>query len=48
MTIKDLRDINWENVTIDDLAKAHDLKGMSFELDNGRISRVFIDEEELE
>lgn len=48
MSIKDLRDINWETVTVDDLTKAHELKGMSFEVDNGRISRVFIDEEELD
>ena len=48
MSIKDLRDINWEAVTVDDLTKAHELKGMSFEVDNGRISRVFIDEEELD
>ena len=48
MSIKDLRDINWEKVTVDDLTKAHELKGMSFEVDNGRISRVFIDEEELD
>ena len=48
MSIKDLRDINWEAVTVDDLVKAHELKGMSFEVDNGRISRVFIAEEELD
>jgi hypothetical protein len=48
MTINELQDINWETVTIDDLVKAHDLKGMSFEVDNGRISRVFMNEEELE
>lgn len=48
MSINELQDINWETVTVDDLSKAHDLKGMSFEVDNGRISRVFIDEEELE
>ena len=48
MSIKDLRDINWEEVIVDDLVKAHELKGMSFEVDNGRISRVFIDEEELD
>lgn len=48
MTINELQDINWETVTVDDLTKAHDLKGMYFEVDNGRISRVFIDEEELE
>jgi len=48
MSIKDLRDINWETVTVDDLTKAHELKGMSFEVDNGRISRVFIDGEELD
>ena len=48
MSIKELQDINWEMVTVDDLTKAHDLKGMSFEVDNGRISRVFMSEEELE
>lgn len=48
MSIKDLHDINWEAVTVDDLVKAHELKGMSFEVDNGRISRVLIDEEELD
>lgn len=48
MTINELQDINWDTVTVDDLTKAHDLKGMSFEVDNGRISRVFIDEEELD
>ena len=48
MTINELQDINWENVTVDDLVKAHDLKGMSFEVDNGRISRVFMNEEELD
>jgi hypothetical protein len=48
MTINELQDINWEMVTVDDLTKAHDLKGMSFEVDNGRISRVFMNEEELE
>lgn len=48
MTINELKDINWETVTVDDLTKAHDLKGMSFEVDNGRISRVFIDEEVLD
>lgn len=48
MSIKDLQDIDWETVTVDDLTKAHDLKGMSFEVDNGRISRVFMNEEELE
>nr|WP_315104213.1 hypothetical protein [uncultured Catonella sp.] len=48
MSIKDLTDINWETVTVDDLKKAHDLKGMSFEVDNGRISRVLVDEEELD
>lgn len=48
MTINELQDINWETVTVDDLTKAHELKGISFEVDNGRISRVFIDEEELE
>lgn len=48
MTVNELQDINWEMVTVDDLIKAHDLKGMSFEVDNGRISRIFIDEEELE
>lgn len=48
MTINELQDINWETVTVDDLTKAHDLNGMYFEVDNGRISRVFIDEEELE
>lgn len=48
MSIKELQDINWEMVTVDDLTKAHDLKGMSFEVDNGRISRILIDEEELE
>lgn len=48
MTINELQDINWDTVTVDDLTKAHDLKGMSFEVDNGRISRVFIDEEVLD
>lgn len=48
MTINELQDINWETVTVDDLTKAHDLKGMSFEVDNGRISRVFMNEEVLE
>lgn len=48
MTINELQDINWEMVTVDDLIKAHDLKGMSFEVDNGRISRILIDEEELD
>ena len=48
MSIKELQDINWEMVTVDDLTKAHDLKGMSFEVDNGRISRIFIDEEVLD
>lgn len=48
MTINELQDINWETVTVDDLTKAHDLKGMSFEVDNGRISRILIDEEELD
>lgn len=48
MTINELQDINWETVTVDDLTKAHELKGISFEVDNGRISRIFIDEEELE
>nr|DAU22372.1 MAG TPA: hypothetical protein [Caudoviricetes sp.] len=48
MTINELQDINWETVTVDDLTKAHDLKGMSFEVDNSRISRVFMNEEELE
>lgn len=48
MSIKDLRDIDWEKVTVDDLTKAHKLKGMSFEVDNGRISKVLIDEEELD
>ena len=48
MTINELQDINWEMVTVDDLTKAYDLKGMSFEVDNGRISRILIDEEELE
>ena len=48
MSIKDLRDINWETVTVDDLTKAHEFRGMSFEVDNGKISRVFIDEEELD
>nr|DAN32214.1 MAG TPA: hypothetical protein [Caudoviricetes sp.] len=48
MTINELQDINWEMATVDDLTKAHDLKGMSFEVDNGRISRVFIDAEELD
>ena len=48
MTINELQDINWEMVTVDDLTKAHELRGISFEVDNGRISRVFIDEEELD
>jgi len=48
MTINELQDINWETVTVDDLTKAHDLKGMSFEVDNGRISRGFMNEEELD
>jgi hypothetical protein len=48
MTINELQDINWEMVTVDDLTKAHELKGMSFEVDNGRISRIFIDEEVLD
>ena len=48
MTINELQDINWEMVTVDDLTKAHELKGMSFEVDNRRISRILIDEEELE
>lgn len=48
MSINELQDINWEMVTVDDLTKAHELKGMSFEVDNGRISRILIDEEELE
>nr|DAW41507.1 MAG TPA: hypothetical protein [Caudoviricetes sp.] len=48
MTINELQDINWETVTVDDLTKAHELKGISFEVDNGRISRIFIDEEELD
>lgn len=48
MTINELQDINWETVTVDDLNKAHELKGISFEVDNGRISRIFIDEEELD
>lgn len=48
MSIKELQDINWEMVTVDDLTKAHELRGISFEVDNGRISRVFIDEEELD
>ena len=48
MSIKDLQNINWETITVDDLVKAHELRGMSFEVDTGRISRIFIDEEELE
>lgn len=48
MSINELQDINWEMVTVDDLIKAHDLKGMSFEVDNGRISMVFMNEEELD
>ena len=27
MTINELQDINWDTVTVDDLTKAHDLKG---------------------
>jgi len=48
MTINELQDINWETVTVDDLSKAHDLKGMSFEVDNGRVSRGVFDEGGLE
>ena len=48
MSIKDLQNIPWETITVDDLVKAHELRGMSFEVDNGRISRIFIDEEELD
>ena len=47
MSIKDLRDINWETVTVDDLTKAHELRGMDFEVDNGRITKVYYLEEVL-
>lgn len=50
MSIKDLRDINWEMVTIGDLIDAHNRKGMCFEVNNGKIelSDIFINEEELD
>lgn len=48
MSIKDLRDINWDTVTIDDLVKAHELSGMSFQVDGGKVTKVFIGEEELD
>lgn len=48
MSIKDLQNINWEAVTLDDLAKAHDLKDIDFEINNGRITRVFLPGEDLD
>ena len=27
MSIKDLQNINWETITVDDLVKAHELRG---------------------
>lgn len=47
MSIKDLQNINWEAVTIDDLVKAHELSGMSFQVDGGKVTKVFIGEEEV-
>ena len=41
MSIKELSDINWEAVTMDDLVKAHELKGMCFEFNNGALTDVF-------
>lgn len=48
MRINDLLDINWDELPISDLVRANDLMGMYFEVNNGKITRVFIDEEELE
>ena len=41
MSIKEVPDVNWEVVTVDDLVKAHELKGMCFEFNNGALTDVF-------
>lgn len=48
MSIKDLQDINWENVTVEDLKKAHELMGMSFEFNDGKLSKIYINVEEID
>ena len=48
MSIKDLQNINWETVAIEDLIRAHELMGMSFEFNNGKLTKIYINPEELE
>ena len=45
MDIKELKEINWEAVTVDDLKRAHELKGMSFEFNNGRLTNCYVNPE---
>ena len=47
MRINDLLDINWDELPISDLVRANDLMGMYFEVNNGKITRVFIDRRSL-
>ena len=47
MRVEELIELNWETITIDDLKKAHDLMGLSFEFNNGKLTKVYINEEEL-
>lgn len=48
MSIKDLRDINWDVVTVEDLKRAHELMGMSFEFNDGKLSKIYINVEEID
>lgn len=48
MRINDLDNINWEAVTIEELVKAHEFRGIDFEVNNGKITRVYIPREELD
>ncbi len=41
MSIKELTDINWEVVTVDDLVEAHELKGICFEFNNGALTDIY-------
>ena len=48
MSIEELTDINWDTVTVEDLKRAHELMGMSFEFNDGKLSKIYINVEEID
>lgn len=41
MGIKELAELDWPELTVEDLKRLHEITGLNFEFNNGKLTEVF-------